>query len=1312
MPVLLNLLVPVLLIFAFSSNFCRAAITERAEDYLFTGANHAISISKENGSIVSITGGNGLIATGDAGGFWTLILANNQTLNAAALLADAQAVFTVNQTAQDQLRLAYSNPEFTVDIQISDRVDGLELRANVSSNGRTVQGVGLPVGMRFSPDSVQRLIAPNHSSDGVGMAWNPAFFQIQTEDNAATWKRVSQADGGAGYRSLHGGAGLVFENSEPVPLGFTSNGVAWLGNSTATSWNGTMAVVNRPPAAGQWDLLLIDSPKGPYFSGSKLGGGSGAGHMFRIGGNVNGQTAINRSLDLVSAAIDHLAKTPSSRTRIAVLSMERGPVIGVTWPSEVRVDEWLARLRTSTALLHAGIEVVEIPDMPALEGAAASGDFLAILNPYGELLPASLSGGVAASVATLRSYVHGGGNWFEVGGHPFFFALQPELFYSVELPYPAAFADFLQLETMNGSAAVFGVQNVLSDPSNPWTPGNLFVPGQLTWGADSLGGYLGRSFVAWIPDGQAWQSPPVRLVIGHNSTSALAAYSAANGFNKGLEDKMPPPLLEKFKKSVLVRAFGNATQLTNDLAGLPSPSILHFTQYLKGGFDKEYPDHLPPNPLFGTPAEFQSFLSASKNAGVLTMPYTNPTFWGDHPKGPTFLSTGDAPLVRNPDGSLAVEEYFGETGYAASPWHPATQAANRRTIDLFTPASPGNVPDETHYPVDLFFQDQIGARSWQYDLNTASPAATAYMHGLAAIAAEDSLKLPLSTENGFDRLINFHSQFCGLAWGLAPTPGAPVWRRYLRERYDPAVWNIFPLAQHLAHDKVAFTYNNLGASTAHDEAVTWALALGYGMTYMLDVGDLQRTPKREWLRWIDRLQKSVVARFTGQGVNSFNHLWGAGYSNGEIQATYGPVEIHSNLDAVSKPSGARTLAPHGFVAKAPGLVAARILDPYALESVNFVAETNASGGCDFWVHSRGNRTVSIELPSGFNGQVATRVESGNTYATEVSNNILLVSLPAGASPSESYLWQGSVDLPFLVTLTPKGTATIDDYTGPGGAVTIPSTFNGRPVTAIRNDAFNGDASITFISLPEGLLTIGNHTFFGCVGLVSVDIPSTVTSIGTAAFQNCSSLVSIDIPNSVGHLGDYAFYGCTALQALRFGTQLTTIGTGAFQNCASLESIFLPDNITSIGEYAFHGCINLTALQGGRQLGSIGTAAFATSTNLQNITFLGNAPSLGPTVFPQNLPVEILHLHSTSGWTNPWNGFGTKIWKPAPANPRIEPEGFTFDLTGPESVAISIEATDNLMHGTWEIIDHIVLPSSIKTFTDKNIESTKFYRINY
>lgn len=1339
-----------------------AAVEEVAAGFRFFGPAHEVVIRDTDGSIASVSGAGGVLATGGDRGLWAAGFEGGGEITAAEFLAGPSASFTATRPAADRVRLHFSDALLSVTVEVIDRSDGVEFSAEVAptATSATVLELELPADLDFDPSLLQRFIAPNHSSDGVGMAFKPGFFEAQTEDNAAGWTPMPQADGGLGYRTLYG-AGLVFESADLVALDVTPDGAAWLGSTVEAAWDGSAAVVNRPPAAGQWDLLLVDSPKGPYFSGSRLGGGPGAGYLLRIGGNVNGATAIDRSLDLVSAAVGHLAATPAGRTKVAVLSMERGPVIGESWPSEVRIDEWIERL--GDALSGTGIEVATVSDYAEMTAAMADGDHLAMLNPYGESLPASLAGGIPGAVAAVEDFVHAGGHWFEVGGHPFFFALQPELHYSVELPYPPAFADFFQLETVHGNASLFGVQPVLTDPSDPWTPSNLFVPGNLSWGGDASGGRFSRSFVTHVAPGQSWTTPAVRLALGHEVSDTLGEYASANGIARGLDDKIPSSATRsRFKESLLLRVLGTAPELTSRIPELPSPSVLHFTQYLKGGFDKEYPDHLPVAPGFGTEAEFQIFLAEAAAADLLTMPYTNPTFWGVEPKGPTWTGIGnDDPLLRDLDGSLSYEEYFGEGGFTASPWHPQVRAANEKTIDLFNGDPENHHPSETSYQVDFFFQDQVGARTWAYDTNPASPTPYAYVHGLIALNAEDSTKLPVSTENGFDRLINFNAQFCGLAWGLAPTPGAPFWRRFLSDRYDPAIWEVFPLAQHLAHDKLAFTYNNLGASTATDETVAWALGLGYGMTYFFDHSRLDDNGFTQWLAWIDRVQKSVAARYIGEGVAAFDHQWGAvpGTADpGRIAASYGPVDLIANLGPGPRAESGRTLAPHGFVAEAPGMMAGHLMDPGGTGPVRFVVEADGRGGGEFWIHSVGDRTVQIELPGGISGSVVVEVDGAAPVAAEVAGGTVSVALPPGAVAADAYLWHGTVGPPFAYTLNPGDTITIDDYLGAGGVVTVPAEIEGHPVVAIGADAFNGDAAITGISLPDGLETIGNHAFFGCTGLTALVIPDSVTLIGDhafrnasgletvdlgsgvetlgfAAFQQCLNLTAVVLPDSLSVLGSNAFWGCAGLSQVRFGSGLSSIGNAAFQECVALAEIRIPGSVASIGDFAFYGCTTLSSVslgEGVETIGqgafqacpglehvtipssvtTIGSFAFALGGNLKGLYFPGGPPAAGPSILQGNESAVVYVDPASAGWPNPWNGWPTAPWDPVAAELGFAAGEFGFMVTGSGNFAVRIEVADDLLTDDWSTAARLVLSGGAVSFSDEGstLRPSRFYRI--
>jgi hypothetical protein len=78
---------------------------------------------------------------------------------------------------------------------------------------------------------------------------------------------------------------------------------------------------------------------------------------------------------------------------------------------------------------------------------------------------------------------------------------------------------------------------------------------------------------------------------------------------------------------------------------------------------------------------------------------------------------------------------------------------------------------------------------------------------------------------------------------------------------------------------------------------------------------------------------------------------------------------------------------------------------------------------------------------------------------------------------------------------------------------------------------------------------------GCTSLTSVTIPESVTSIGSSAFAACSSLTSITIGNGVTSIGGSAFSGCTSLTSITIGNGVTSIGEWAFRNCNSLKDFY-------------------------------------------------------------------------------------------------------------------------------------------------------------
>ena len=219
--------------------------------------------------------------------------------------------------------------------------------------------------------------------------------------------------------------------------------------------------------------------------------------------------------------------------------------------------------------------------------------------------------------------------------------------------------------------------------------------------------------------------------------------------------------------------------------------------------------------------------------------------------------------------------------------------------------------------------------------------------------------------------------------------------------------------------------------------------------------------------------------------------------------------------------------------------------------------------------------------------------------------------------------------------TSGGTVTITRYTGAGGAVAIPSTIDGLPVTRIGDFAFD-TTSVTSVSIPGSVTSIGDFAFQECASLTNATIPSAVTSIGEGAFSYCTKLTGGNIPNSVTSIGSDAFRNCAAITGFTIGSGVTSIGSFAFTGCSNLASFTvatanthyssldgvlfnedqtlliqfpvrktgiytIPNTVATIGTFAFQNCASVTGITIANSLTNIEPYAFLNCTGLPNLT---------------------------------------------------------------------------------------------------------------
>ena len=216
---------------------------------------------------------------------------------------------------------------------------------------------------------------------------------------------------------------------------------------------------------------------------------------------------------------------------------------------------------------------------------------------------------------------------------------------------------------------------------------------------------------------------------------------------------------------------------------------------------------------------------------------------------------------------------------------------------------------------------------------------------------------------------------------------------------------------------------------------------------------------------------------------------------------------------------------------------------------------------------------------------------------------------------------------------------IGDYAGT--ALSIPKTYDGKPVKEIAKNAFKDCTDLTSVTLPEGLEVIGAGAFSGCTGLTSIVIPDTVVSMGSGVFKGCKDL-EVTVPfakapsgwsddwdtgieeiiweskteddetekstesdtsskPTVAYSKGLEFAECyrVANDLSTKGYMVTGLGTCtdttvsippthqglavisiddvAFRYCTSIKEVIIPDSIVSIAKGAFAGCSSLESI---------------------------------------------------------------------------------------------------------------------------------------
>lgn len=211
---------------------------------------------------------------------------------------------------------------------------------------------------------------------------------------------------------------------------------------------------------------------------------------------------------------------------------------------------------------------------------------------------------------------------------------------------------------------------------------------------------------------------------------------------------------------------------------------------------------------------------------------------------------------------------------------------------------------------------------------------------------------------------------------------------------------------------------------------------------------------------------------------------------------------------------------------------------------------------------RDSSVTSVTIPAsvteiGANAFAGCTNLTSVTYGGDWSNLTIQSGNPAVEDAAKDAANEQLFDFEFILNNT---AVVVISYNGAAADVTIPSRYQGKPVTTIGHAAFFNSA-VTSVTIPDSVTSISDEAFINCPKLTNISIPNSVTYIGFSAFSSCTSLKSITLPSSLSFISGALFLGCSQLTTIHIPVSVTSIGNNAFVDCPSLMTVTYPGSKT-------------------------------------------------------------------------------------------------------------------------------------------------------
>ncbi|MBD5535998.1 MAG: leucine-rich repeat domain-containing protein [Lachnospiraceae bacterium] len=189
-----------------------------------------------------------------------------------------------------------------------------------------------------------------------------------------------------------------------------------------------------------------------------------------------------------------------------------------------------------------------------------------------------------------------------------------------------------------------------------------------------------------------------------------------------------------------------------------------------------------------------------------------------------------------------------------------------------------------------------------------------------------------------------------------------------------------------------------------------------------------------------------------------------------------------------------------------------------------------------------------------------------------------------------------------VTIDGHTGAQIVEYQGEGGAVKIPGSYDGKPVVAIRKEAFAGTEVTDVYIEVEGPIYIREYAFENCTMLSSVVIKGDAESeLRDRIFEGCTNLTSVVVSEEITGFGILPFIGTPWLENKKQQNPLVILNNVVLDGQLCTGDVIIPDGVIRIANSAFNSNENITSLTVPDSVQRIEVGAFARCTQLTRVS---------------------------------------------------------------------------------------------------------------